>query len=319
MDTLRTAYRALLDERCPNCRHNLDQSHARLSQEDSDTYSTAYTCPHCDTTTQYTVTIEPPAALVNVQSANGDPISDTQKMLAQLAKRGESGEQQFNYVHYLNTSLNIVNQNLNRVFAWGERFPEIFEQNSENTLTELDNQFANDLVVNLGRDNRWIALHTDIHNYLSSVYSHHQFVEDTIASIMASDADVDRLQTQYNADSKALLGLRHYTQHQMMAPLHVQLNTGSADRAVDILVKLDDLRDYDYRDGFDYWFESVDGSYIDIIGHGIQHYKNAGNRAINQIETALEEHRQSFQEMEALQEEYPRLDDIDAVTNTDVE
>lgn len=317
METLRTAYRALLDERCPSCRRNLEQSHVRLSRDNKDTYSSVYTCPHCDTTTKYTISIQPPTALVKVRSADGDRISDNQKMLAQLAERGQGGEQQFNYTHYLDTSLNIVYQNLNRLFTWSERLPEFFEQSSGTTLADLDGQFENDLVVNLGRDSRWIALHTDIHNYLSSVYSHHQFVEETIASIMVLDAEVDHLQKQYNEDSKALLGLRHYTQHRMMTPLHIRRNTGSADRAVDILIALDDLRDYDYRDGFDHWFGDVEEDYIDVIEQGVQHYQTAGNHAIERIRTARKNHTQSFQELEALQEEYPTIDELNDVTDTD--
>ncbi|MFH5800444.1 hypothetical protein [Haladaptatus sp. CMAA 1911] len=319
MDTRRTAYRALLNEQCPSCRYKLDQSYARLSRSSGDRYSTTYTCPHCDTTTQYTISIQSSTALVTVQSTDGELISNNRKPLAQLAAHGQSSEQQFNQIHFLETSLDIVYQNLNRLFIWGESFPEFFEQVSRTSLADLDNHFENDLVVNLGRDSRWIDLHTDVHNYLSSVYSHHQFVENTIASIIASDAESDRLQKQYNEDNKALLGLRHYTQHRMVAPLRIRQNTGTADRVVDILIDLNDLRDFDYRHGFNHWFGDVDENYIDLIERGVQHYQNAGNHAIERIKTARDENEQSFQELEDLREEYPTLDDINIFTNRDGE
>ena len=311
MTTRRTAYRILSDKHCPSCRNNLDSNHLKLSADDGSTFSSVYKCPQCDTTSNYTITFQPPTALVCIRSADGDLITESRQIVAQLGEQGQIAERQYNYIHYLDTSLKIVLQNLKQLMAWGENFPEIFENLHESPFSKFVNLIEKDTVVGLGRNSIWIGLHTHIHNYLSSVYSHHCFVENTIDSILESDAETDRLQTQYNTDSKPLLGLRHYTQHQMVAPVHVRLNTDSANRVVDILVDPDDLRDFEFNNGFDEWFGAIEGDYIDLISQGTKHYQNAGNHAIERIKTAREEHAQNFQELEKMEKEHLNLDDID--------
>jgi len=304
------AYKALQSERCEGCDAQLDYSNLRPEQQEIGVYACSYECPACDSSVSYEINTLPGEVHISARTEDGDRIRDVTKPDAALEEAGHPAEAQHNYSHSLKTKLDIVLNNLERLQEWENRIPTVFADKYGTTLQEVAVEQTEDTIINLQRDSEWDFLHTDIHNYLSSLYSFHDFVK-TVEPILVTTAETDRQYKDYVTVSKPLLGIRHYAQHHHIPPLGIRENLTTANRPVDILIFFDeDVRSYPYEDGFDAWFDDVDEDRINVSEHAIRHYKAAAGVVESFVKAGLDELRDELHEMEQIKDEYPAYDDV---------
>ena len=178
-------------------------------------------------------------------------------------------------------------------------------------MFEVEKELASEkLTFDFGKQSDWGFIRAIIHNYLASAWSFDQAIE-TIRPKVEWSGSLDQALVNYKKDSSVVLGLRHFNQHYSSIPVQIELSPEDPDRRVRLYTGLDDLKEYDYDEGWESHYSEISEDRIDLSQEITEHFQLCLELLLKIGEYGRHVQQEEVEEYEEIVEELPTYEDWD--------
>lgn len=318
-NTRRLAYLALLDRTCPECDSDLEYQKFEVNSVGDESYSASYRCPFCNSDISISIEVKDDRLSTDI-SKGGKVVATSEPSIGTLLERGHEAHQWIERIYELRDVLKILSTNLDRLKLREGHLLEWFEDGMGVSLEDYELESPTSVTIDVGRTELRAVLHTEIHNYLATAYTFDQLIETIRPDVIWSD-ELDEEFRSYKRNSRAILGLRHYVQHEGVPPLRFRRETSMSSRDTDVLTELSEVKLMDsqitversdgYREGAEFHYDGIEGPDINISEIIRKHMIDSHKLGMSIIEQILESYGDEIDEFEEYKEMHIHPDDVE--------
>lgn len=294
------AYACLSEKECAECGQTPTRGEPRLSLSDNEgvDLEADYTCPSCSTEYKIEVTEKEEAVEISiVQKKSGDEETINSSKLG-LKVDTHTARETIDTLSHLRAALGMLEFNKKNFDYLTENIPDYAE----------DDDFPGGAWQHPVLERHMLSA---IHNYLTAAYTFEQvFLTLREQDHLPTGEVVESQFQEYHQDSRVIIGLRTYIQHEQLFPYTMTPDMEVDDYKVHFLVDLDDVWTLDsemspenthgYDTSPEELYQGVDGGQIDLEKHIDEHFK-AAKKLVKVTESyvhdTLEEEIQNFDEL----------------------
>jgi len=313
-------WQSLSESVCEGCGSEYDLKEFEEANATESDYAINYVCPDCGCDYLITSSIKDDILAITTYNQGEDPVNQQVVPTSTVELREHDASNLIGEIYRLVDVVRLLLNNSRRVLDIRDEFPRIWDLQSQVSLNGLLGKVpTEEITLGISDLKAWQIIQVEVHNYLAAAYTFDQILEGVKPKINW-DAKLEEDFKRYKTESRPVLGLRHYCQHEDLLPLEVRVSRDGGEFDVDIIVErnsvqtmesqISDSRPDGYKQGAEFHFSEV-AREINVSTRIGEHCGYAGELATDLLEHTLENNREEIENYEELRDNQPTLQSYD--------